>query len=110
MYLSDFFIGKPGPGSLSEAVTMNLPVIVERNPRTMPQERYNIEWILENELGIVVPSFRIIAEAVRQMVAPGKLARFRAQAAKMNNRAVFEIPDILKSVMSIAASGGCLQT
>jgi len=110
MYLCDFFIGKPGPGSLSEAVTMNLPVIVERNPRTMPQERYNIEWILENELGIVVPSFRIIAEAVRHMVAPGKLARFRAQAAKMNNRAVFEIPDILKSVMSIAASGGSLST
>lgn len=110
MHLSDFFIGKPGPGSLSEAVTMNLPVIVERNPRTMPQERYNIEWILENELGIVVPSFRIIAEAVRQMVAPGELACFRAKAAKMNNRAVFEIPDILKSVMLIAASGGCLQT
>ncbi len=110
MCLCDFFIGKPGPGSLSEAVTMNLPVIVERNPRTMPQERYNIEWILENELGIVVPSFRIIAEAVRQMVAPGKLALFRAQAAKMNNRAVFEIPDILKSVMSIAASGGYLST
>ena len=29
MYLSDFFIGKPGPGSISEAVAMKLPVIVE---------------------------------------------------------------------------------
>lgn len=99
MHVSDFFIGKPGPGSLSEAVAMHLPVVVERNPRTMPQERYNVDWILENELGIVVPSFRSIAEAVGQMVHPQNLTRFRANAAKMANRAVYEIPDILNSIV-----------
>jgi len=31
MQLADYFIGKPGPGSISEAVAMRLPVIVERN-------------------------------------------------------------------------------
>lgn len=103
MYLSDFFIGKPGPGSLSEAVAMGLPVIVERNPRTMPQERYNIEWILERDLGIVVPSFHRIGEAVRELVTPPNLARFRANAAAINNRAVFEIPGILKSILSARA-------
>jgi len=103
MYLSDFFIGKPGPGSLSEAVAMSLPVIVERNPRTMPQERYNIEWILEKDLGFVVPSFQHIGEAVRELVTPPNLARFRANAAAINNRAVFEIPGILKSIMSAGA-------
>ncbi|HVN03215.1 MAG TPA: hypothetical protein VMT86_02290, partial [Bryobacteraceae bacterium] len=41
MYLCDFFIGKPGPGSISEAVAMKLPVIVERNAWNLPQERYN---------------------------------------------------------------------
>ncbi len=39
MHLSDFFIGKPGPGSISEAVAMRLPVIVERNAWTLAQER-----------------------------------------------------------------------
>ena len=29
MRLADFFIGKPGPGSVSEAIAMQLPVIVE---------------------------------------------------------------------------------
>ena len=29
MRLSDFFIGKPGPGSISEALAMKLPVLVE---------------------------------------------------------------------------------
>ena len=54
MTLSDFFMGKPGPGSVSEAVAMRLPVIVERNAWTLPQERYNAEWILEKHLGLVV--------------------------------------------------------
>jgi 1,2-diacylglycerol 3-beta-galactosyltransferase len=43
MRLADFFIGKPGPGSISEAVAMGLPVIVECNHWTLPQERYNAE-------------------------------------------------------------------
>jgi len=99
MYLSDFFIGKPGPGSLSEAIAMKLPVIVERNPRTMPQERYNIEWVLENGLGLVVPSFEKICEAVRELIAPSNLARLRANVTAIENRAVFEIPEILKTIM-----------
>ena len=41
MQLSDFFIGKPGPGSISEAIQQGLPVIVVNNTWTMPQERYN---------------------------------------------------------------------
>ena len=41
MQLADFFIGKPGPGSVSEALAMQLPVIVECNAWTLPQERYN---------------------------------------------------------------------
>ena len=47
MQLADFFIGKPGPGSISEAVQQGLPVVVVRNPWTMPQERYNTEWVRE---------------------------------------------------------------
>ena len=39
MEISDFFIGKPGSGSISEALAKRLPVIVQRNAATMPQER-----------------------------------------------------------------------
>ena len=58
MALADFFIGKPGPGSISEALQFHLPVIVECNSKTLPQERYNAEWVTENGYGIVVPSFK----------------------------------------------------
>jgi processive 1,2-diacylglycerol beta-glucosyltransferase len=48
-----FLIGKPGPGSLSEALAMHLPVIVECNAWTLPQEWYNREWAVEKEVGLV---------------------------------------------------------
>jgi len=98
MQLSDFFIGKPGPGSVSEAMAMHLPVIVECNAWTLPQERYNAEWILENQVGVVLRGFREIDKAVAQLIEPAALARYRANAAALHNRAVFEIPEILGEI------------
>jgi 1,2-diacylglycerol 3-beta-galactosyltransferase len=100
MAIADFFIGKPGPGSISEAVAMKLPVIVERNAWTMPQERYNAEWIQENGLGLVLASFREIGDAVRTMLKPENFERFRANASAQQNRAVYEIPDILERLLA----------
>ena len=99
MALADFFIGKPGPGSISEALAMKLPVIVERNAWTLPQERYNAEWIVQNQVGIVLQNFRRIDKAVAELLQPETYARFRAGAEAQNNRAVFEIPEILEKIM-----------
>ncbi len=99
MRLSDFFIGKPGPGSISEALAMQLPVIVERNAWTLPQERYNAEWVLEKQVGVVLKSFHEIDSGLRELLDTANFARFRANAAAINNRAVFEIPDILASLL-----------
>ncbi len=68
MHLSDFFVGKPGPGSISEALKMELPVILERNAWTLPQERYNAEWVREKRVGIVLRNFREVESAVRQLL------------------------------------------
>jgi hypothetical protein len=105
MHLSDFFIGKPGPGSLSEAVAMQLPVITECNSWTLPQERYNADWIREKEIGLVVRSFRQIEPAVRELLQPATLARFKRNTANMPNRAVFEIPGILDQILSRCPPG-----
>jgi len=95
MALADFFLGKPGPGSISEALQFHLPVIVERNARTMPQERYNTEWLVEKRMGIVLPSFREIAGGVERLLEPATFAEFRANTAAYSNRALFEVPVIL---------------
>jgi 1,2-diacylglycerol 3-beta-galactosyltransferase len=99
MRLSDFFIGKPGPGSISEAIAMKLPVILESNAWTLPQERYNAEWVKEKEVGVVLGSFREIGEGVKQMLEPEIYGRLRRNVEAINNRAVFEIPEILSSLL-----------
>jgi len=108
MRLSDFFVGKPGPGSLSEAVAMKLPVITECNSWTLPQERYNAEWIRENQIGIVVKNFKTIEAAVRELLHPENLERFRNNTAAMPINAVFEIPDILDRILHRWAAGCAL--
>jgi len=98
MQLADYFIGKPGPGSISEAVAMKLPVIVERNAWTLPQERYNTEWVKEQGVGIVLPNFRGIAGAVDQLLEPAAYRRFRGATERLINCAVFEIPELLERI------------
>jgi UDP-N-acetylglucosamine:LPS N-acetylglucosamine transferase len=97
MHVSDFFIGKPGPGSISEAVAMGLPVIVERNAWTLPQERYNADWVLEKGVGAVVSNFHDIADAVEKL--QGNLGGYQAAAKAIENRAIFEIPDMLQKIL-----------
>ena len=70
MSLSDFFIGKPGPGSITEAIKMKLPVIVERNAWTLPQERYNADWVKEKRCGIVLDSFQASVRRFRNYWSP----------------------------------------
>ena len=105
MALADFFIGKPGPGSISEALQFHLPVIVECNGRTLPQERYNAQWVTENRMGIVLKSFREINSGVERLLEPSAFAEFSANASSYNNRALFEIPDFLEQILERNTSG-----
>ena len=98
MSLCDFFVGKPGPGSISEAIKMKLPVFVERNAWTLPQERYNADWVTEQGVGVVLDNFKTIEPAVSGALRNGELSHMKAKAAALENRAVFEIPEILAKI------------
>ena len=100
MGLSDFFIGKPGPGSISEALVMGLPVIVERNAWTLPQERFNAEWIQSKGVGYVVRSLRHVDKAVEQLLEPATFANCARNALALRNRAVYEVPRILEGLLA----------
>jgi UDP-N-acetylglucosamine:LPS N-acetylglucosamine transferase len=99
MRAADFLIGKPGPGSIAEAMVRKLPVLIECNAWTLPQERYNAEWVAEKRVGIVLKSFRDIVTGVQQMLEPATLAEFRKNVAALENRAIFEIPEILAKLL-----------
>ena len=102
MRLADFFIGKPGPGSLSEAVQQGLPVIVTRNPWTMPQERWNTQWVREHGLGVVHRSFWTVQAAVEEITR--HLPDYQARVRRIDNSAVFEVPRILAGILAQAGA------
>lgn len=99
MRAADFLIGKPGPGSIAEAMVRRLPVLIECNAWTLPQERYNAEWVTEKRVGIVLKSFDDIVEGVQQILDPERLAEFWRNVAALNNRAIFEIPKMLARLL-----------
>lgn len=42
--VSDFFVGKPGPGAISEALVSGIIPVVDAG-QVLPQERYNLAWL-----------------------------------------------------------------
>jgi Glycosyltransferase family 28 C-terminal domain len=110
MRAADFLIGKPGPGSIAEAMVRKLPVLIECNAWTLPQERYNTEWVAEKRVGIVLPSFREVVNGVQRMLDPATLAEFRKNVAALENRAIFEIPEILDKLLRESANAQAPQS
>lgn len=104
LQMADYFIGKPGPGCLSEALHLGLPVITTGGRGTMPQERYNAQWVRETAVGLVLDTMRGIAGATAEMLA--RLPEFQARVQALDNRAVFEVVDIFDALMKRAAEAG----
>ncbi|SRR5579871_46019 len=104
MRAADFMIGKPGPGSIAEAMQRGLPVLVECNSWTLPQERFNTEWVTQKRVGVVLKSFDDVVSGVQRMLEPVMLAEFKKNVAAQNNRAIFEIMEILAKLLPESTS------
>jgi len=97
MAASDVLITKPGPGSLAEAAQQQVPVVVVRNRHTIPQERFNTDFVAAHGLGRVVGHWREIPGAVAELHRdPAERARIRKRLAALPpNRAVYEVVDLI---------------
>jgi 1,2-diacylglycerol 3-beta-galactosyltransferase len=97
--LADGFIGKPGPGALSEALHLGLPVITFDNAWTMPQERYNTRWVRELGVGLVLRSLADLPDAVESLC--DRLPELRSRVRWLDNRALFEVPALLDELLQL---------
>lgn len=100
MGLADFFIGKPGNVSVSEAAAMGLPIITCCNHHTMAQERDCARWVETQSLGKVISSFKQVDKAVAQLLHPAIYNRCRENLARLNNQSVFEVVDLLQPLVA----------
>ena len=100
---SDLLVTKPGPGSLSEAFHQRVPVVVTRNVHTIPQERFNTDFVRDRGLGLVVPHWRLIPAAVLGLFRDAaRRASLRDRIAALPpNRAVFEVIDVIAGEVGV---------
>jgi 1,2-diacylglycerol 3-beta-galactosyltransferase len=103
---ADVLVTKPGPGSLSEAFQHRVPVVVTRNVHTIPQERFNTDFVRDRELGAVVRHWSEIPDAVRALRAdPEGRSAIRARLAALPlNRAVYEVVDVIAREAGVTSS------
>jgi len=105
MNISDFFIGKPGPGSISEALAKELPVIINSNYFTIKQEKFAKKWLETNGIGIAIKSFRHINSALDTLLNPKQFIKYKNSIARLpKNNAVFEVADVIEKLMKLHAA------
>jgi hypothetical protein len=68
----------------------------------MPQERYNTDWLQQQGVGVVHRSLKTVRSAVAETLA--QLPALRANVRRIDNRALFEVPDLLARLLPAALS------
>jgi hypothetical protein len=55
---------------------------------------------MEQRVGLAVSSFRQIAAAVETLLEPRRFAACQQRARVIQNRAIFEVPEILATILA----------
>ena len=98
MALADFYIGKSGAISISEAMNMKLPCLMEMNRTTIPIEIGNTRWVLRNRFGLTFSGAGQIVTRVRQLL--DQIDLYRTKLADYRNRAIFETAEIMNHILN----------
>jgi 1,2-diacylglycerol 3-beta-galactosyltransferase len=97
--MSDFLVCKPGPGTLSEAMVSGISTLVDRK-QILPQERPNIRWIRDVNMGSSFKSAKGFVQKVAAMVESHPSTGKKAEGKEGTKKAsVFDIVDIIKSIL-----------
>jgi len=77
MAISDLLITKAGPVSMSEAMYMNLPMLVDTTTSVLKWEKMNYQFIQKYEFGDVIKKVDQIPGMVTALLKNGKLERMK---------------------------------
>lgn len=97
---SDLFIGKPGPGLVSQAISQQLPVIVKDNSTTMYQERFVADWVKQNQYGLSIKDFSQTDRVVSQIFEKDTFKKIKERLQEHKNQAYFEISHFLNKLLA----------
>lgn len=69
MAASDLLVTKPGPGTIMEAMAMELPIILDDSNYTMWQEKGNVDFVRQHNLGRVLNHTREFVPVIADLLA-----------------------------------------
>jgi 1,2-diacylglycerol 3-beta-galactosyltransferase len=96
MHAADVIVTKAGPGTITEAMACELPIVL--TGAVPGQEEGNIDYVLDNRLGVLARSPDAVVAALREILAPGSplLRELRANVRGLSRpEASFDIARLI---------------
>lgn len=108
MYNSDVLITKPGGITITEAISMNLPIIV---PYFIPgQEKENLKYLIDNGLGIYIKDQRELGSLIEDLMDNDYILHYmQSNMNKMTNtHSVLDIVNLCEDLIQKYRYGGVI--
>jgi UDP-N-acetylglucosamine:LPS N-acetylglucosamine transferase len=99
MHLSDFLIGKPGPGTIMEGLAANLPLLMDISNVIIHESR-NIEWVERHGFGLPFNHPAQLLARIEELTRPEVYDPLKRRVSAYENRAVLEIPQSIETIMA----------
>jgi 1,2-diacylglycerol 3-beta-galactosyltransferase len=111
MHASDVIVTKAGPGTISEALACELPIIL--SGYVPGQEEGNVDYVLKNDVGILAHDPIELVDGLRRLIKPGSaILRRQLENARRLSRphSSFDIANCILSYLPPADQPGIWQT
>jgi UDP-N-acetylglucosamine:LPS N-acetylglucosamine transferase len=101
MDAADALVGKPGPGTIAEAIAKELPLLIDALREPMSQEAGNLEMVVRQGLGLKITRDQSLTELVKMYMENQDLyqrTQNNLRRAK-NDKAIEELIDLALAMM-----------
>lgn len=101
MALSDIVITKPGPGTINEAIEMQLPVLIDNTDTPLSWEKANIDLVLRYGIGERIKDYKEAKNILQKYLKDPELQKNIAEAFSRipPNQFHERIPEIINTML-----------
>lgn len=111
MHASDVIVTKAGPGTISEALACQLPIVL--SGYVPGQEEGNIDYVVGSGVGMLALNSRVLVDTLRHLLRPGspELSRCLQNAQRIRRpHASFAIARYLLSLLPASDEQSCWES
>lgn len=82
---SDIIITKPGPGTLEEALTLKVPLLLDKTASLLFWEKNNVDFAVKHSFGQVVTRTRRLNRQIKEMLEPETYKKYKKMLDRYNS-------------------------